>query len=140
MTDDFAGFAAFGTTVSIDTTPVWGVQDISGPALSTDTAETTNHSSPGSTEQRVATVKRTGEISFPMVLRSSDAGQQALYEAWQDRDAHDFVITKPSGVVHTFEGLVTAFGDSAGVTAAETLDVTITPIAWPDDATTFPGS
>ena len=67
-------------------------------------------------------------------------GQQALYAAWQDREGHSFVITKPSGVVHTFEGMVTGFGDGAPVTSHESIDVTIVPLAWADDATTFPGS
>lgn len=140
MTDEFAGFAAFGTSITIDSTPIWGVGDVTGPQLSTDTSDTTNHSSPGQTEQRVATVKRTGTISFPMVLRSEDAGQQALYAGWQDREGHAFVITKPSGVVHTFDAFVTSFGDGAPVTAHESIEVTLTPLAWPDDATTFPGS
>lgn len=138
MAMEFAGYPGYGITITIDGVPIWGVQDVSGPALSTDTADTSNHSSPGGTEQRVATLKRTGEITFPMIVRPDDAGQQALYAAWQDTEAHAIVMTKRSGIVHSFDGLVTSLGDSAAVTDAEKWDVTIVPIAWPEDATTFP--
>ncbi len=146
MVDAFSGFAAFGTTVSIQRdedsypVPIWGVQDITGPQLSTDVADTTNHASPGRTEQRVATVKRTGTVSFPMVTRSEDAGQQALYDVWFNVEIANFVITKPSGIVHEFPAYVTSFGDSGPVTDAERLDVVLTPATWEEDATTFPAS
>lgn len=138
--DDFAAFAAFGTTLTIDSTPVYGIGDVTGPQFSTDVSDVTNHSSPNATEQRVATVKRVGTISFPMVTKSDDAGQQALYDGWQSRDASTFVLTKPSGIVHTFDAYITGFADAAPVTGHESIDVVLTPLAWDDDATVFPSS
>ena len=144
MTDDFAGFSAYGTTVEIEVdssdVEIWGVGDVTGPQLSTDVSDTTNHSSPGRTEQRVATVKRVGTISFPMVVKAGDPGQAALYETWFDQAIANFTITKPSGIVHSFPAYVTQFGDGAPVTAHESIEVILTPSSWPEGATTFPGS
>ncbi len=140
MTDDFAGFAAYGTSVTIDGTPIYGVGDITGPALSTDTSDTTNHSSPDATEQMIATIKRVGTLAFPMVTDPTDAGQQALYAAWHGRTLNDYVVTKPSGIIHSFSGYCTGFGDGAPVTGHESLSVVLRPASWPADSTTFPAS
>ena len=46
----------FGTTLAMDGVAIPQIQDIDGPALSTDTDEITNHSSPGGFEEFIATI------------------------------------------------------------------------------------
>ena len=43
-----------------------------GPDLSTDTDEITNHDSPDGVEEFIPTIKRTGEITFPLVFLPTD--------------------------------------------------------------------
>ena len=65
------GIAAFGTLLKIGDggateafTTIAEVQDISGPGISVDTEDITNHSSTASYEEVVATVIRSGEVTF----------------------------------------------------------------------------
>ena len=63
--------SSFGTLLKIGDgadpevfTTIAEVLDISGPGLSLDTEETTNHSSPGGWEEYVGTILRSGEVTF----------------------------------------------------------------------------
>lgn len=47
-------------------TTIAEVGDISGPAVSRDTEEVTNHSSPDGYEEFITTIKRSGEVTFPI--------------------------------------------------------------------------
>lgn len=127
------GVAALGTTITIDGTAIAGVQDISGPDDSYDWDDTTAHDAPNRTETGVPTVRRTGEVSFPMVLDADDTGQQALlaaHDAVSDvppPDPNAFVITYPDGSTDTFDGYVMRFGRGAPVGGHLAADVTIRP-------------
>lgn len=123
--------ASYGATVTIDGIDVAEVGDISGLDLATDLDEVTNHSSPDGVEERIPTIKRLGELSFPMNVVVSDPGQQDLFAAWEGRDAVEFVVTFMSGLVQTFTGFVTGFSVSAPVTGHDSADVTITPKSAP---------
>lgn len=130
------GVATLGTIVTIDGDAIYGVQDIAGPGLTTDTDEITNHSSPNNTEEFIATIKRTGDYSFPLVVDPTDTGMAALFAAWEDREPHDFVVTDPAGTTHTFSGYVVSFAMSMPVAGHLSADVTIKPAAAP--AIVFP--
>ena len=124
--------AAFGTTITINGDAVTGVQDISGPDDSYDWFDTTNHDSPNRTEEGLPTIRRTGEVTFPMVLEPADAGQQELLAAHDaivsgTQTPDSFVITYPSGATDTFVGYVMRFGRSAPVGGAEAAEITIRP-------------
>ncbi len=123
--------ASYGATVSIDGVPIIEVGDISGLALSTDLDEVTNHDSPDGVEERLATIKRLGELSFPMNIVVSDPGQQDLFAAWEDRSVVEIVVTFISGLIQTFNAYVTGFSVSAPVTGHDSADVTITPKSAP---------
>src|SRR5262245_38726234 len=99
--------ASYGATVTIDGVPIAEVGDISGLALSTDLDEVTNHDSPDGVEERLATIKRLGELGFPMNIVTADAGQQDLFAAWEDRSVVTIVVTFISGLVQTFSAYVT---------------------------------
>lgn len=126
------GTAAFGTTISIDGTAIGGIQDITGPDDSYDWDDTTAHDSPNKTEEGVPTIRRTGEVSFPLVLDSEDAGQQALlaaHEALSDGapETSEFVMTYPDGSTDTFDGFVMRFGRGAPVGGHLAADVVLRP-------------
>lgn len=123
--------ASYGATIEIDGTEVIEVGDISGLELSTDLEEVTNHNSPDGVEERIPTIKRLGELSFPMNVVASDPGQQDLFAAWEGRTALNVVVTYMSGIVATFVGYVTNFGLSAPVAGHDSADVTITPKSAP---------
>jgi hypothetical protein len=123
--------ASYGATITIDGVAINEVGDISGLELSTDLDEVTHHGSPDGVEERIATIKRLGDLSFPMSVVASDAGQQDLWAAWEGRSQVDFVVTYMSGIVATFVGMVTNFGLSAPVAGHDSADVTITPKSAP---------
>jgi len=121
----------FGTTLTIDAVPITQMQDIDGPNLSTDTDEITNHSSPGAVEEFIPTIKRTGEISFPLVFDPSNAGHVALGAAWSARSLEPFVMTYPDGSSWTFDAYVIGFGDGAPVAGHLAKAVTLRPSGEP---------
>lgn len=121
-----------GTTISLNGTPIGQIQDIDGPQLATDTDETTNHSSPDHTEEHIATIKRTGEISFPLVFNPGDTAHAALFAAWDDRTLDDYVMTYPdedgtagAGASWTFTAYCTGFANSAPVAGHLAADITL---------------
>ena len=89
--------AAIGATITIDSTPIAEVRDISGPEFSTDEVDVTSHDSPGFGEEVLPTIKRWGAISFPMNLVAGDAGQDALATAWAARSVDTYVVTLTNG-------------------------------------------
>jgi hypothetical protein len=93
--------------------------------------EVTHHGSPDGVEERIPTIKRLGDLSFPLAVVSSDAGQQDLWAAWEGRTECDFVLTYMSGITASFAGYVTGFGLNAPVAGHDTADVTITPKSAP---------
>jgi len=121
----------FGTTISLDAVPISQIQDISGPNLSTDTDETTNHSSPGQVEEFIATIKRTGEITFPMVYNPGDASHVALQAAWSAKSLDPYIITYPDGSTWEFDAYCTGLGEAAPVAGHWSKDVTLRPSGEP---------
>ncbi len=132
-----------GTTISLNGTPIGQIMDITGPQLTTDTDEITNHSSPDHTEEFIATIKRTGTVTFPLVFNPGDASHAALFTAWDDRSLDDYVMTYPdadgnvdAGAEWDFQAYCTGFSESAPVAghlAAEiTLKVTGAPTFIPE--------
>lgn len=131
MTQPTQAVASYGATVSIDGTDIIEVGDISGLEFSTDLDEVTNHGSPDGVEERIPTIKRLGDLAFPMSVVASDPGQQDLFAAWEDRAEADFIVVYQSGITATFVGYVTGFGLSAPVAGHDSADVTITPKSAP---------
>lgn len=121
----------FGTTVSIDSVPITQIQDIDGPNLSTDTDEITNHSSPGQVEEFIATVKRTGEISFPIVFNPADASHAALYTAWSAKTLDPYEMAYPDGSTWEWDAYVTGLGETAPVNGHLERAVTLRPSGEP---------
>lgn len=125
----------FGTTLTIDGLAIPQIQDIDGPGGSTDTDEITNHSSPGQFEEFIATVLRSGEVSFPIVHNPANAAHQALDTAWRSKTLDEYVMTYPDGSTWTFDAFVTNFGNTAPVNGhlskATTLKISGEPLFDP---------
>jgi hypothetical protein len=117
--------AAIGATITIGAVPIEEVKDISGPELTLDMVDVTSHDSPNQTEEKKATLKRLGPISFDMNAVPGAAGQQALVDAWDNVTESAYVLTMTNGVVITFSGNVTSIGPSAAVADVNMLAVTI---------------
>ena len=123
--------ASYGATVSIAAVPIAEVGDIAGLALSTDNDEVTNHDSPDGVEERIPTIKRLGDLTFPVNVVVADAGQQDLYDAWVNRTESTYVVTYMSGITATFQGYCTGFALGAPVVGHDTADITIMPKSAP---------
>lgn len=137
MTDSIA-IPTMGTTLTLNGTPIGQMMDIKGPELSTDTNEITNHSSPDYTEEFIATIKRTGTITFPLVFYSGDASHAALQTAWLDRSKDAYVMTYPdeTGVADAgdswgFNAYCVGFSMSAPVNGHLAADITLRPSGAP---------
>ena len=127
-----------GTTISLNGTPLGQIMDITGPQLSTDTDEITNHSSPDHTEEFIATIKRVGEITFALVFDPDNSGHVALQAAWSDRSADSYVMTYPddagntgAGASWSFDAYCTGFSMAAPVTGHLSADVTLRAASAP---------
>lgn len=123
--------ASYGATITINGVHIAEPGDISGLELSTDVDEVTNHDSPDGVEERIPTIKRLGELTFPMNVVAADPGQQDLFAAWEDRSADEYVVTYMSGIVATFIGYCTGFGLGAPFAGHDSADITITPKSAP---------
>lgn len=126
------GIPTLGTTLTLNGTPIGQIQDISGPALSTDTDEITNHSSPDGVEEFIATIKRTGEVTFPLVFNPDDAAHAALFAAWEDRSRDHYHMRYPdedgvadAGASWDFYAYCTGFSMSAPVGGHLSADITL---------------
>jgi hypothetical protein len=129
------GIATLGTTITRNSVLIGQIQDIQGPQLSTDTDEITNHDSPDGVEEFLVTIKRTGEITFPVVFNAALPGHgstSGLIQGWQDRSLDDYAITYPDGSGWTLEGYVTGLEMSAPVDGHLSADVTIRPAGAPE--------
>lgn len=122
---------AIGAVVTIDGTPIEHIGDISGLELSTDEVEITAHDSPGAGEEKISTIKRWGQLTFPMFSEPGAAGQQALYAAWRDRTSDAYVVTYTDGKEASFTGRCIKFATGAAVAGANQMDVTISPDSEP---------
>lgn len=138
MTDTVA-IPTLGTTLKFNGTPIAQIMDISGPQLSTDTDEITNHSSPDHTEEFIATIKRTGEVTFPLVFNPENTGHADLQTAWDERTKDAYVMTYPdetgtadAGASWDFYAYVTGFANSAPVNGHLAADVTLRITGSPD--------
>jgi hypothetical protein len=116
---------AIGAIITIDGTPIEEVRDISGPEFSLEMVDVTTHDSPNQTEEKKATLKRLGPITFDMNAVPAATGQQALVAAYQAITESDYVLTMISGIVVTFSGNVTSISPAAPVAGVDALSVTI---------------
>jgi hypothetical protein len=123
--------AAFNTILKKGATPIVQCGDISGPGLSVDMEDVTTHDSAGYWEELVATILRSGSLSFPIVYDPNAATHKnsvggALYDMIS-RTANTYTMTFPStpAVDWTFSAYVTGFEPAAPVGGKLSANVTM---------------
>lgn len=132
-----ANYAAYGTLLKINGTTVAGVTNISGPNLTLETIDVTNHSSTSGWREFVAGLKDGGEVTFDIVYDPAGATHMnasggLLYELDQGT-SESFSLTFPDSgaTVWSFTAFVTSFEPGApvadGLTASVTLKITGAP-------------
>ena len=102
------------------------LRDISGPALSRNPIETTNHND--ADESFVVGIRRHGEVTFQVGYIPTDASHDdtsGLISSWQDGDRDVFRVTYPDGTEWVFSGFITNFAVAAPVDDGLVADVSI---------------
>lgn len=132
-----SAFSSFGTLLQMGDgatpeafTTIAEVGDIAGPALSSDTAEATNHSSTDGMEEVVPTILRTGQVTFPInfvptaVTQGYTAG--LLYH-WKQRTKKNWKLIFPDGSSTTwqFAAFIVGFAPKAPVNGILSADITL---------------
>lgn len=112
---------AFGTVLKRGATAIAQVQDIDGPDLSLDTEDVTSHDSTGGWEEVVATILRSGELSYDIVYDPANATHKnaaaGLIGDMVARTATTYSMVFPDVAATTwsFSAFVTGFKPSAPV-------------------------
>ena len=141
MTDALSSFGTFlkigdGGTPEAFTT-ISEVRDISGPSLSLDTEEVTNHDSPGGWEEFVTTILRSGEVTFDINYHPTESTHDAGTGLIADMVAKtlrnfQLVFTDVASTTWSFAAYVTGFEPTEPVagalSAACTLKITGQPV------------
>ncbi len=122
------GLSSFGTLLKIGDgvvgtesfATIAKVRDISGPQLSLDTDEVTNQDSPGGWEEFVATILRTGQVTFDLVFIPTEEThdpQTGLIADMKNRVLRNFQLVFPDSTSTTwaFSAYVVQFQPSAPV-------------------------
>ena len=130
-----AKYSAFGTALTKGAYPgteVAQVTNISGPSLSLDTVDVTEHDGAG-WEEHVATILRSGTVTIDIVYDPNAATHKnasgGLLYSLAGRTAEIWNIVFPSTPVKyfTFSAFVTGFTPGAPVDGALTASVTLKP-------------
>jgi hypothetical protein len=137
------GISAFGTLLKKGDggdpesfTTIYEVLDIGGPSLKLDTEETTNHSSTGGWEEVVATILRSGEVTFEINYDPAGATHDASTGLIADmvaRTLRNFQLVFPDTGTTTwsFAAYVTGFEPSEPVAGKLSASVTLKPSGQP---------
>lgn len=102
------------------------LRDISGPALSRNPIETTNHNDED--ESFVVGIRRHGEVTFTIGYIPTNASHSSgagLIQSWQDGARDVFRVTYPDGSEWVFSGFISNFAAGAPVDDGLTADVSI---------------
>lgn len=102
------------------------LRDISGPALSRNPIETTNHND--ADESFVVGIRRHGEVTFQLGYIPTEASHDdtaGLIQSWQNGDKDVFRVTFPDGTEWVFSGYITNFAPSMPVDDGLVADVSI---------------
>lgn len=132
-----ANYAAFGTLLKLAAATVAGVTNISGPGLTLETIDVTNHSSTSAWREFVGGLKDGGEISLDIVYDPAAATHKnasgGLLYLLDQRTSGSFSIVFPDSgnTTWSFTAFVTSFEPGApvadGLTASVTLKITGAP-------------
>jgi predicted secreted protein len=138
------GISSFGTLLKIGDgatptesfTTIAEVLDIGGPSLSLDTEEITNHSSAGGWEEVVASILRSGEVTFEINYDPAGGTHDASTGLIADmvaRTLRNFQLIFPDSgnTTWSFGAYVTGFEPGAPVKGKLSASVTLKPSGQP---------
>lgn len=122
-----AKHAGKGTTFSFGSTEVGSLTSIGGVSVSADTIDVSTLDNEGGYKEFVAGFKDGGEVSLSGYFDYSDAGQKALYAAFESGATTECIITFPTAMAAkwTFNGVVTAIETGVELENAISFDCTI---------------
>ena len=125
----------YGTLLQRFTGAVWVTVaeqvTVSGPSLSSDDVEVTNHDSPNSTKEYIPALMDTGEISFNGNFIPSNASQTQLLTDQVNRTVSDWRIVLPDAVTEanrtrwSFEGYIKSIDFSYPTPTQMTINATM---------------
>lgn len=130
----FGTILAYGDGENVETfTKIGQMKDISGPNMSRDTIDVTNHDSPGGYREFLASIRDGGEITFAVEYDPGDSTHDQdtglLYLFGLDVRTNFqliFPVESDNGYWgYTFSGLVTVFFPKEPVDGSITADITI---------------
>jgi len=119
--------AGKGTQFLLATVPVGRLSSISGVAMSADQIDVTALDSMGSFREYIAGFKDGGDVPLSGFFDYSDAGQQALHDAFQSGETQACSIVFPTAQAckWAFSGVVTGFETSIEVDGAISFSATV---------------
>lgn len=127
-----AKYSAYGTKLKRNGTDVAQILSLSGPSMSADTADVTEHDGDG-WEEVIVTVLRSGEVTFEIAYDPDETTHKnssgGLLHDFTTRTSATWSVVLPSTPAKTisFTGFVTGFEVSAPVDDALKASVTIKP-------------
>jgi len=121
-------YAAYGIALIHNGTEVAQVTNISGPSLSLDTADVTEHDGDG-WEEVVGTILRTGTLTFEIVYDPIDATHIAVIAGLTGKTLESFEVWFPDDdfTAWAFDAYVTGVSPSAPVGDALKASITLKP-------------
>jgi hypothetical protein len=133
-----AGTGGTATPVAETFTTVAEVGDIKGPQLTRDTMDVTSHDSPDDYEEFIATIKKSGEVSFPVNWVPADPthdGSTGLMAAYEDGNTRNWRLVLTDDEVDpsmlAFSGFVDDMSTAMPVNGKLEADVKIKVIGKP---------
>jgi hypothetical protein len=126
-----AKYSAFGTLLKRGATTVVAVTSISGPGLSLDTEDVTSHDSTEAWEEVVATILRSGEVTFDIVYdpaaatHKNAAGGLLADLVSRTAQTYSLTFTDTAATVWSFSAFVTGFEPDMPADGAFTASVTM---------------
>ena len=112
-------------------TTVAEVLSVSGPSMTAETIDVTNHDSANATREFLTSFKDGGEVSFSINYIPSNATHKnatgGLLDAYVNRTLRNWQLVFPTSPTTTwsFAGLITAFSPTANIDTQLMADVTI---------------
>ena len=115
-------------------TTITEVTDISGPSMSADSVEYTNHSSPNFTREFKPGLVDPGEVTFTVNWIPDDATHgltAGLAYLLKNRQSRDFELIFPDTTKWTFEAFVTGYEVNAPIDDKLSCDITLKVTGFP---------
>lgn len=119
--------AAKGTSFTLSETVVGSLKSIGGVEVTADTIDVTSIDNADGYREFIGGFKDGGEVPLEGYFDYSNAGQKALYEAFESGDVCECAINFPAkmGCKWAFDGVVTAFKTGADLEDAISFSCTV---------------